>query len=510
MSGSITVDPHFDTVRPEPQLKTRAIKGATLAITGQIASFIIQTTGTILLARLLAPHDFGLVAMVLAFSMLLQNLGCNGFVEAVVQRKEINHRQISTLFWINAGLGLLLALIFWACAPAIAWFYQNPELKPIVAVMGLSILFGGLSNQHVSLLVRNMRFLRTTGNEVTAAFTSTAIAIGMAWWGCGHWALVAKWLLAPLMITLGAWLLCDWRPGLPSRNAEVRPLLRYALHTYGNFIMTYFRRNADKMLVGRSFGSLQLGYYDRAYQLSNMLPTQIVSPLNSVSLATFSRLSSDAGGFRQNYLKVLSIFAFVGMPLSAALTLSSGDIILLLLGPQWAASEKIFRVFGPCIGVAILYITHGWLHLSLGRPDRWFRWSIVEFIVTALCFAAGYPFGAFGVAVGFSLSFYLLIGPALWYAGKPIHLRFSSVLFAVWRYFLSALVSGLLSWYFLYCFAPVAAMYGTLPILIRLAVAAALCISMYLGIITALFQGLQPIRQCAAILRDLIHKEPRD
>ena len=498
---------YFDTEHLKTGLRIRALKGASLTVAGQITSFFVQTVGTLLLARLLTPHDFGLITMVLTISLLLQNLGCNGFIEAVVQKEQVNHEQISTLFWINATLALLLTLVFLMLSPAIAWFYKEPALKPIAAVMAISIFMGGLSNQHISLLMKNMQFSKITGNEVVSSTISIAIAIVLAIWGWGYWALVAKWVLSPVLLTLGAWILCRWRPGLPSRGTGIRPMLRYAFHTYGNFVVTYFRRNLDKILVGRFIGVQQLGFYERAYQLANMLPSQIVSPLNGVSMATFSRLASQPETYRRSYLKVLAILAFVGMPLSAGLTLSSPDVIRFLLGPKWATSVTIFCAFGPSIGIAILYVTHGWLHLSLGTPDRWFRWSIIELAVTILCFAAGLKFGGLGVAISFSVSFYLLLWPALWYAGKPIHLRFGAIISVIWKYFSASLAAGLISWFFLYRYPWTSGLFFALPLLVRLATSFLVIISLYLALIVVLFAGPTPIVHFGEILREMILKD---
>ncbi len=505
-TGTVPKTEYFDTKHLRSGLKTRALRGASLTMAGQLASFVIQMTGTIVLARLLTPKDFGLVTMVLSVSLLLQGFGGNGFIEAVVQKEEINHRQISTLFWINAGMSFMLMLLFMASAPIIAAFYKEPRLKPIVLVLAGTILFGGLSNQHVSILTRNMQFFRRTANEVNAAFISTAAAILLALAGWGYWALVMKWLLSPLLITVGAWMLCRWRPGLPARRAGVRPMLAYAFHTYGNFVMSYFRRNVDKMLVGRSFGSQSLGFYDRAYHLSNMLPVQIVSPLSSVSLAAFSRLTEEHERYRQSYLKVLAILAFVGMPLSAAMTLVAKDVILLLLGPQWNYAGVIFSAFGPSIGIAIIYITHGWLHLSLGTPDRWFRWSIVEFVVTVIGFLIGLQYGALGVAVAFSLSFYVLLGPALSYAGRPIGLTFRSVLSAIWKYYVAAFASAFLCWTVLHGSGEAAVHFRELPVLERIAGAGMLCMAVYAVLIVLLFRSIVPFTQFFTVVRDMLRK----
>jgi PST family polysaccharide transporter len=341
-------------------------------------------------------------------------------------------------------------------------------------------------------------------------FISVTAALVLAWAGCGYWALVAKWVLHPFIVTAGAWIVCGWRPGPPSRKAGVGPLLRFALHTYGNFVMSYFRRNIDKILIGRFFGTQSLGYYDRAYHLSNMLPVQLLTPLNSVSLAAFSRLNDKHEQYRASYLKVVSVLAFIGMPLSAALTLVSHDVIFLLLGSRWDEAGPIFLAFGPSIGIAVIYITHGWLHLSLGTPDRWFRWSIIEFIVTVLCFLAGFVFGTLGVAVAFSASFYILIGPALRYAGKPVKLTFSSVFLVLWRYYAAALAAGTACWIAFRLHGQTAAVFASMHTLSRIATAAVSCISLYLLLVVVLHKSTRPIADFFSVLREMLLKKTGD
>jgi O-antigen/teichoic acid export membrane protein len=445
--------------------------------------------------------------MVVVVSLLLQSLGCNGFIEAIIQKKEINDNQVSTLFWINAGLSLFLMLLFAVSAPIFAWFYKEPLLEPIVGAIAITIFLGGLSNQHVGLLTRKMDFIKVSVNEMVAALASAVFSIVLAYLGWGYWALVSKWILAPLMITLGAWYICSWRPSLPKRSSEVWPMLSYAFHTYGSYIMNYLLRNMDKILIGWSYGSQPLGYYDRAYHLSYMLPNQLVSPVSNVALSAFSRMSDDHEKFRDNYLNVLSVLAFVGMPASAALTINSNDLILLLLGRQWSESAKIFFAFGPSIGIVILYATHGWLHLSLGTPERWFRWGIISFTVTVLFFIMGLPFGAIGVAIAYSISFYILIGPALWYAGKPIHLKLSSVLSRLWKYYIAALTSGTFCWIILNIHSSTSNVFLKLNILARISVSVLLCLALYLVIISTLYRSFSPITQFTSFIREIIERK---
>jgi PST family polysaccharide transporter len=507
---SFKYDGYFNTDHLRSGLRARTIQGARATIVAQVANFGIQTIGTIILARLLTPHDFGLVTMVLTFSLLLGNFGVNGFTEAVIQTETINHRQISTLFWINVGFCLIIALLFIASSPLIVWFYKEPDLTPIIIALAASNVITGLSVQHLTLIKRNMQFHKTAANDVIASLISCSIPILLAWYGWGYWALVAKWFLVSLVTTIGAWIICRWWPGLPARGTGIMPLLRFAFHTYGTFVFSYFSRNFDKMIIGRYAGSQPLGYYDRAYHLSNMLPGQILTPLHSVTVAAFSRVSNDREKYYNSYLSMISILAFVGMPLSAALTITGKDLVLLFLGPQWDEAGQIFCAFGPSIGVAILYITHSWLHLSLGTPDRWFRWGIVAFIVTALCFIIGLRFGALGVAAGYSIAFYILIGPALWYAGRPIRLTLISVLSVIWKYYVSALAAGILCWSLLYYNDIISDIFLKFNILLRIITSVSSCLCVYLVFIVLLYKGFTPILQFTSILREMVFIRPSE
>lgn len=504
MTKSTSSKDYLSTDHLSYGLKTKALRGAAVSILSQATIFCIQTVGTIIMARLLTPDDFGLVTMVLTVGLLLGNIGENGFPEAIIQAKEINQKQISTLFWINCLISVLLAAVFIGSSFFIAWFYNEQRVKSIIVAIAFANLIGGLSVIHMAILKRNIQFKRISANYLIAAIVSNTIPIFLAWMGWGYWALVAKWVLAALVLTVGAWVICGWRPGLPVRDSGVGSMVRYAFHTFGNFLMNYFRRNIDKIIIGRSYGSQPLGYYDRAYHLSGILSHQIIYPIYNVAVSTFSRLTDDPEKYRNNFLKVLSILAFIGMPLSAVLSLVSRDAIVLILGRKWEESARIFFAFSLSVGISIVYIAHGWLHLSLGTPDRWFRWGVLELIVTVMFVMIGLPYGGFGVAVAYSISIYIMIGPAFWYAGRPIHLKLSSVLSSLWKYYASALAAGAICWFILNKQEAASNIFIHMNIFNRIMISASLCLSLYLIFVVALYQSVSPIGQFVSVLREIV------
>jgi PST family polysaccharide transporter len=504
VNAATTRKDYFTTAHLMSDLRGLALRGTTVTLVAQVLTFGMSTAGTVILARLLTPHDFGLVAMVVSVSLLLQGFGVNGFIEATVQREDINHRLLSNLCWINVGVNLILTLAFMALAPAIAWFYREPGLKPIVLVLAVSILFSGVSTQQQALLRRHMEFYKIAACDIAAMLASVGVAIALAYRGWGHWALVAKFVMAPLVTAIAAWLLCGWRPGLPSKGTGAGPMLRFALNTYGNFVLAYFGRTVDKVLLGRFQGSQALGYYDRAYQLSMLLPSQLYGPLNSVGVPAFSRLAGDPAKYRQAFLKLFSMMAFVCMPISAILTLTGKDVILLILGPQWNNAGEIFSTFGVSIGVMMLYYKHPTLHISLGTTDRWLRWAVVSFVVTVLLIVMGLPFGAKGVAVAYSASFYILIGPALWYAGRPVRLRLSSLASEAWRYSVAALAAGLASWFITNRLGVTAETMTHLNVVARIVASSALCASIYVVLVFSLYRSVEPFAQFIRLVRGMV------
>lgn len=504
----INKDEYFNTTHLHADIKKNAVRGAGATVFASTLSFFIHFGSTIILARLLTPSDFGLITMVTTFSLLLQNFGVNGFTESIIQREDLNHKMMSTLFWVNAAISSALTIIFMLMAPFLAWFYKEPHLHSITIGVAFSIIAGGMTTLHMGILRRNMQFYTTSGISILAGFVGIIAAITLAWLGFGYWALVANTVLQPLTSAVCGWFFCHWRPGKPGPLKDIKPLLKFALHTYGNFTLNYFSRNIDKLLIGWRYASQPLGFYKKAYDLFALPANQLISPLSNVALAALSRLTQDPEKYRRYYLNAVAIIAFVGMPLSAMLTLSGKDIILLILGPQWTKAGEIFCYFGASIGIMLIYGTQGWLHLSLGRPDRWFRWGIFECIATTAFFIVGLPFGAEGVAIGYALSFYVLAAPCLYYAGKPIDLKFSSLISAVWKYFFSALAAGLLSFVILYL-SSISNVFVQINVFLRIVIASILCFCLYLILIIALYRGFKPISDFLAILREMIPQRKR-
>ena len=494
----------FRPVVNEGALRRLAAQGAGVTVFSGALGLGIQLIATIVLARLLTPEDFGLVAMITTFSLLLVSFGLNGFTEAVIQRKEIDHGLASNLFWINVSGGLLLAIVFAAAGSSMARFYHNPLVARIAIGMSPTILISSVSVMHLALLKRAMRYPVISANEILARIASIAVSIFLGWAGWGYWALVAGAIAQPLATSVGAWGLCRWFPGLPRRVAGTADMVRFAMNVYGRFSVNYFARNMDNLLVGWRFDAQSLGFYKKAYDLFALPTSQLVSPLTAVAVSAISRLNRDGIQFRRYLLSVLAIMAFGGMGLGADLTLIGKDVIRLLLGPQWAPAGRIFTFFGPGIGIMLLYNTNGWVHLSIGRADRSFRWSVIEFVSTGLMFILGTHWGPVGIAVAWTSSFWILTIPAFWYAGRPIHLGIAPVVAAVWRFVLASLLAGSAAAVIMQGIPPLVGFAGSIGAIVRILTVSFLFSVLYLGAVVLLHQGCTPLRQVAGLVRDML------
>jgi len=484
------------------ELRRLAVRGAGVTVLSQGVLLAVQVIATVVLARLLTPADFGVVAMVATFSLLLTSFP--GFTETVLQWEKIDCFLVSNFFWICIGTGILLTIAFAAVGPLLARFYGNPQVEQITVVLSLQIFIGSTSVLHLALLKRAMRFSLVSANDIVARVVSVAVSISLALAGWGYWALIAGFLAFPISRSIGAWSLCRWVPSLPRRIAGTEAMLRFAVNVYGRFNVEYLAHNMDNVLVGWRFGAQPLGLYKKAYDLFALPASLVVRPLTAVAVAALSRCKRDSVRYRRYLLSSLALTAFLGMGLGADLTLVGKDLIRLLLGPGWEESGRIFILLGPGIGLMFLYATHSWIHLSIGSANRFFRWGLIEFAVTGLLFILGLAWGPEGIAVAWTVSYGILTVPAFWYAGRPINLGIAPVVATVWKYVLAALLAGCASALVLRVFPPFAAATGSLGAATRIVITSVLFGTLYLTGVILLHRGWAPLSQLATLLREML------
>ena len=423
-------------------LRRMAVRSAGAQVLSGGVSLAIQITGTVILGRLLSPRDFGLVTMVTTFSLLFMNATANGFADSVLQVKDITHRMASTLFWINIAIAAVLTAVFAAIAPLLARFFGEVPVMRISVGMSATVLLTALWVVHTALLRKAMRFSALAKNDIVARAAGVLTSVGFGLAGWGYWALVMGACALSLSTVIGVWILCPWMPGLPRRGTGAKSALIFAGHITARYSFNYVARNSDNLLVGWRFGAHALGFYKKAYDLFTLAMFQLISANANVAVSALSRVRENRQQYLRFVLGAIGVTSLIGMGLAGDLTLIGRDLIRVLLGPSWGTAGSIFTFFAPAVGIMMVNAIHGWLHVSLGRADRYLAWGIMEWVATIALFFAGLPWGPVGIAVAWGVSFWALTLPALAYAGKPIGLTMGSLFNSMWRYVAAALAAG--------------------------------------------------------------------
>lgn len=378
----------------------------------QVVKVAVQLASMIVLARWLDPSDFGLIASVsplVAFIALFQDLG---FQQAVIQKQDITAEQLNRVFWVTVAAGAACALTVLAASPAVAWFYGEPKLFWISAASAIPLLMGSLSALPLSLLARRMRFGCLAANDIAAAIAGFAAAAGAAYAGFGYWSLVIGSTVPALASLAMGWMSARWRPGRPDFRLE-RGVKSFGANLTGFNVVNFFARNADNVMIGKVFGAIELGYYDRAYKLFLAPLTTINAPLSRIMLPILARVQEDKTRLREIYLKVAWTLAAVTIPGVATVATRSEEIVGLLFGHRWMQVAPILAWLALAGMMQPIANSTGWLFISQGRTQAMFRWGIFSSAATVGSIAIGLPWGPGGVAAAYAIVGYAVLLPAL-------------------------------------------------------------------------------------------------
>ncbi|MBB1499144.1 lipopolysaccharide biosynthesis protein [Paracoccus sp. MC1862] len=403
---------------PSGSLGRSVGRGALVTGGSQAVRLACQFASVIVLSRLLTPEHFGIVAMaapVMAFIGLFQDLG---LTQATVQKKNITHGEVNTLFWLNLAISMLLAALMVLAWPLVTRFYGDPRAGVLVAAMSLQLVLVGGTGQHLALLNRRMEFGRIAILDGLSAVLGLAVSVIWALVDPTFWALYAGGMATALVGLAGGWMLSRWRPGLPRWMPGAGSLVHFGAGITGFNFANFFSRNLDNILIGRYRGNEELGLYDRAYRLLLFPLQQVTNPLSRVMVPALSRMTDQPDRYRSAFLRVIPILLLVTLP-GVALAVALADILVpFALGQQWVGSAVIFQALGFAGLLQPLNNPSGWLFISQGRSTEFMRWGIFVALTSIVAFVIGLPYGAFGVALAYAVSEYVRT-PFLWfYIGK--------------------------------------------------------------------------------------------
>jgi O-antigen/teichoic acid export membrane protein len=392
-------------------LKRKSLRGGLVVVAAQGGKVFLQTGTLLLLARLLSPEDFGLTGMAATLTGFLALFRDAGLSAATVQRREVTHEQISTLFWINLGVGAGLAACTVLLAPVLVRFYGEPRLYWITVVTGTAFLFNGLTAQHAALISREMRFATQARVDLTALAASSAVGVVMAFLGWRYWSLVGMGVISSIVAAAGVLLAVSWAPGPPRRGVGVRSMLRFGGLATCNSLLVYLAWNSQNILLGRFWGAHALGLYGRAFQLATLPVEQLTSTLSVVAISGLSAIQHDADRLSRSFLRGYSLLLSATIPIAITCPLFADEIIRVLLGAKWMEVAPIFRLLAPTSLVFALAHPLSWLVMATGRIGRAVSITAAMTPVVIIGILLGLNHGPTGVAMGYSVAMVLILIP---------------------------------------------------------------------------------------------------
>jgi PST family polysaccharide transporter len=370
-----------------------------VTVVAQGYSLILKLAIGAVLGRLLAPEDFGLLAvgmLVADAAIILRDFGLS---TSIIQRETLSNEQLDRLFVWSALLSLLTGGAIALSGEPLSHFFGEPRLVMLTPWLGVTMFVAGLGIVPLNLLQRQLKLDVVGANTVISATIGAVVAISLAYAGWGVKALIAQAVVGTTVSTLIAWWNAGWHPTGMGRKAEMKSIFTQSAGAGGAHLLTYASRNFDNVIVGKLVGMGPLGYYTRAYQFTQV-PPQLVQAISAVAVPALSRLQGEPARFREAFMAMHRAVMFVSLPPLVAMVALGPEITLTLLGPKWGEAGELLRVLGLGALVLSTGTATGWTSAALGQTGRQFVSNLVCTTLMFVSFLIGSRWGAMGVAWG--------------------------------------------------------------------------------------------------------------
>jgi O-antigen/teichoic acid export membrane protein len=421
-------------------LKEETIHGTKWEIGSSLLGQFIQLFVTAIVARILAPRDFGVYGMALVFITFLQMFSQLGMGSALIQKKDITEEHLSSIFWLNVITGIALCLIYVACAPLIARFFHEPILKNIVYLLSINFIVVSLTIVQSTMLSREMKFKKNALINLSSGFLAGLVAVLLAVNNFGVWSLVWSLLSQFIAMAFMLWLTSSWRPKFIFNIARIKEVLSFSLNVLSSNILNYFSRNIQDILIGRFINPTAFGYYSMANRIM-LLPLQHVTwRVANVVFPAFSKIQSDLPAVRAAYLKTLFFISVITFPLMLGLIGTAPELVLTIVGPNWKPVITLIQILAIAGLLQSIGSTPGLIMLSQGRSDLQLKTVFAGVIVICIAISIGLRWGINGVAVLYTLSMFIVIPMVFGIAMYLIKLSAKSLLAALMPATVSSLI----------------------------------------------------------------------
>lgn len=382
----------------------RAVRGAVVTVTAQGAKMGIQVLSVIVLARLLSPQDYGLIAMVVAVIGVADIFRDFGLSSSAIQASTLSRAEQVNLFWVNTLIGVVLAVCAAAASPLVALLYGHPELRAITVALAVNFLLNGMATQYRADLNRRMMFTRLAVADVLAPALGLVAATVLALGGAGFWALVAQQVTQALVVLVLVAIGARWLPGRYRRDVSVRPFLRFGVRLVGSQLVNYVGSNIDTVMLGLRGTPASLGLYNRAYQLVMTTTGQIRAPLNTVAVPVLSRMQDDEQRFQMTVARAQRALGYTLVVALAVMAGTAAPLVITLLGSQWVGATPVLRLLAVAAGLQTLSFVGYWVYVTKGLVGHLLNYTFISTGIRVALVVAGSTWGLPGVATAMAVA----------------------------------------------------------------------------------------------------------
>lgn len=408
----------------EENLKSKTKVGLYWSFFNQFANYGMNFIVGIVMARLLSPSDFGITALPAVFMAIASTIQDGGLANALIRKKEVTNKDLSTTFYYSICLGVVLYLTLFLSAPLIADFYHTPILVSLIRVTAIGFLYSPLITPQNILLRRRLDFKTLTKISLVTRVFGATVGIVMAYVGYGVWSLVISNLLAGMFTLLIAWLVVRWLPKYGWSKESFKYLWGYGNKIMFSSIIENLYSNIAPVFIGKYYSPAQLGIYNRAQGYASMPSQNITGAINNVSFPVLSKMQDDTEKLAYNYRRMLRLSAFVIFPIMLMLSALARPLVITMITEKWEHSIIFLQIM--CFSM-MWYPIHA-INLNLlmvkGRSDLFFRLEIIKKITGVSILLITLPMGLVPFCYGGIFSSMVALIINTYYTGKLIHIGY--------------------------------------------------------------------------------------
>ena len=360
----------------------------------------IQLIVQIVLARLLLPEEYGIIAIVTVFITLANVFVQSGFNTALIQKKDADELDFSSVLYLSSGVAALLYVIIYLLAPLIANYYTQPLLAPVLRVLSLTLFIGAFNSIQNAFIARNMLFKRLFISSLGAVIVSGIVGIAAAYNGWGVWALVAQQLINQLTIAIILWFTVKWRPHILFSFKRVKELFSYGSKLLLSGVIDTLYRDLRTLIIGRMYNPAMLGFYNRGQQFPQIIVSNINGSIQSVMLPALSVHQDNRRRVKEMMRRAIVTSSFLIFPMMVGMAVVAESLIKVLLTEKWLPAAPFLRIF--CFSFALWPIHTANLQAinAMGRSDIFLKLEIIKKIIGLVILVISLPFGVYALALG--------------------------------------------------------------------------------------------------------------